>query len=322
MPVADDYNDGNGTNTLFYQIKNNADKYTRIDFSKTSATSNTNGIYVTTNTYNGVPVYYYRGNVDNHVLFANYCWRIVRTTETGGVKLIYDGEPSNGQCNNTGSTATIGTSAFNSDSSSPADAGYMYGTRYTAKSKDMSSLSGSIVFGNDVTYTNGTYTLTDTYTLTNAGNWSTEYSTIASKYHYTCFTSSNTCKKVNYIHYIYFDTARTPYYFVLNDGKNHLDILKEILDNSLNENNSKMKTTIDTWYENNMTSYTSQLEDTVFCGDRSYDVSSQGGIKIIVTVIVIYISIVIKEIICISQHYCVQILMISLHWKRAMVTEH
>ena len=279
LPVADDYNDGNGTNTLFYKIKNNADKYTRIDFSKTSATSNTNGIYVTTNTYNGVPVYYYRGNVDNHVLFANYCWRIVRTTETGGVKLIYDGEPSNGQCNNTGEATTIGSSAFNSSSSSPADVGYMYGTRYTYKDKNMSSLSGSIVFGNDITYANGTYTLKDTYTLTDVSNWSTEYSTMASKYHYTCFTSSNTCEKVNYIYYINSDTAKTQYYFELSSGKNHLDILKETLDNSLNNNSSKMKTTIDTWYKTNMTDYTSQLEDTVFCNDRSYDVSKSGWDK-------------------------------------------
>jgi hypothetical protein len=39
------------------------------------------------------PIYYYRGNVDNNVLFANKCWKIVRTTETGGTKLIYNGNP-------------------------------------------------------------------------------------------------------------------------------------------------------------------------------------------------------------------------------------
>ena len=38
------------------------------------------------------PVYYYKGNVENNnVLFAGFCWKIVRTTETGGVKLIYNG---------------------------------------------------------------------------------------------------------------------------------------------------------------------------------------------------------------------------------------
>ena len=39
------------------------------------------------------PVYYYRGEVtDNNAIFANKCWKIVRTTETGGTKLIYNGE--------------------------------------------------------------------------------------------------------------------------------------------------------------------------------------------------------------------------------------
>ena len=37
-------------------------------------------------------IYYYTGNVENNnVLFANYCWKIVRTTDTGGVKMVYNG---------------------------------------------------------------------------------------------------------------------------------------------------------------------------------------------------------------------------------------
>ena len=36
------------------------------------------------------PVYYYKGNVqNNNVLFGGFCWKIVRTTETGGVKIVY-----------------------------------------------------------------------------------------------------------------------------------------------------------------------------------------------------------------------------------------
>ncbi len=275
LPIADDYNDGNGTNTLFYKIKSNADKYTRIDFSKQSSEDGTKGIYTTTNTDNGIPVYYYRGAVDNnHVIFANFCWRIVRTTETGGVKLIYDGVPSNGECNNKGEATTIGNFQFNTNYNSPAYVGYMYETKYIFKSKDITALSGSIVFGNDIVYDTSTnkYTLKDTYTLTNTSNWSTEYATIASKYHYTCFNSGVICKTANYIYYIYSEDMKT-YYFELNNGKNNLDILKEMLDNSENTNDSTVKTNIDTWYKNNMTSYTSKLEDTVFCNDRSYDAS-------------------------------------------------
>ena len=174
-----------GPDKLYDYIKNNADTTTTIDFSQTSAQDSTNGIYTTTNTDSGNPVYYYRGNVDNRVIFANFCWRIVRTTETGGVKLIYDGVPSNGQCNNTGLNSTIGSSAFNTTWNDNAYVGYMYGT------------TGS-----------------STYASTHA-----------------------------------------------------------------NTNDSTIKGVIDTWYQNNMTSYTSQLEDTVWCNDRSIvtDLANSNG---------------------------------------------
>ena len=164
----------NEVKTLYYEIKSNADTTTTIDFSKTSEQDNTNGVYMTTDTDSGSPVYYYRGNVNNRVIFANFCWRIVRTTETGGVKLIYDGVPSNGQCNNTGSATIIGDSAFNKNYDNAKYVGYMYGSSI-----------------DDETYTH----------------------------------------------------------------------------------DSDIKTTIDNWYETNMTSYTSQLEDTVWCNDRSYTTS-------------------------------------------------
>ncbi len=284
LPISDNYDDGNGTNTLFYKIKSSADKYTRIDFSKTSEQDNTKGIYTTTNTENNVPVYYYRGAVDNnHVIFANFCWRIVRTTETGGVKLIYDGIPSNGECSNTGEATTIGNSAFNSSYTSPAYVGYMYDVAYTASQKDIATLSGNIIFGNDATYdsSTGKYTLSDTYMLTDPSNWTNEYTTVSNKYHYTCFSSSTSCQTVNYISAIYDENEENKkvYYFKLSNGKNHLDILKEMLDNSSNTTDSTAKTTIDTWYKNNMTSYTSQLEDTVFCNDRTYDANKTGWNK-------------------------------------------
>ena len=37
-------------------------------------------------------IYYYRGNVnDNYVLFQGFCWRMLRTTDTQGVKILYNG---------------------------------------------------------------------------------------------------------------------------------------------------------------------------------------------------------------------------------------
>ena len=272
LPIDYGYDDGNGTNTLFYKIKSSADKYTRIDFNKQSSDDGTKGIYTTTNTENNVPVYYYRGAVDNnHVLFANFCWRIVRTTETGGVKLIYDGKPSNGQCNNTGADTTIGNIQFNTNYNSPAYVGYMYNTAYTASSKDITTLSGNIVFGNDATYDASTkkYTLKDTKTLTNPSNWNSEYSNYTDRYHYTCFSSGTTCQSVYYIYAIYSE-GKYAYYFTLTNGNKPKDLLNDMFEGNINVKESNAKVKIDAWYKANMTSYTSKLEDIGFCNDRTY----------------------------------------------------
>ena len=34
----------------------------------------------------------------NNVIFANHCWQMIRTTDTGGVKMIYNGEAVDNQC--------------------------------------------------------------------------------------------------------------------------------------------------------------------------------------------------------------------------------
>ncbi len=67
-----------------------------IDFTEDAGDDNGEGVYIRSGTENDVnPIYYYRGDVDdNNVYFANNCWKMVRTTETGGLKLIYNGEPT------------------------------------------------------------------------------------------------------------------------------------------------------------------------------------------------------------------------------------
>ncbi len=44
-----------------------------------------------------------------------------------------------------------------------------------------------------------------------------------------------------------------------------------------NKNNSTIKSTIDSWYASNMTSYTSKLEDAIWCNDRSLSSSTYKG---------------------------------------------
>ena len=117
---------------LYNMIKNNADTTTVIDYKVRSGVSGTNGIYTTTATTGNVPVYYYRGDADkvnNNIIFNNMCWKIIRTTESNGIKIIYNGTPTDGKCETqTGEATQIGTSKFNEKADDNAYVGYMYGT--------------------------------------------------------------------------------------------------------------------------------------------------------------------------------------------------
>ena len=70
---------------------------TGIDFGAVSSDTNGKGVYMRAGTQSDeYPIVYYRGAVDNNnVLFGGYCWNAVRTTDTGGVKLIYNNEAKN-----------------------------------------------------------------------------------------------------------------------------------------------------------------------------------------------------------------------------------
>ena len=116
----------------------------------------------------------------NNVVFANQCWQMIRTTDTGGVRLMYNGEPTI-----TGSGDNI---SYDCSTSRP---GHIGGIKTTQ------SLSGSYYYGDGYTTSvNGT---TTTYTLTNATqvtvnttNAATEIPSIASSYPYTCRSTSST----------------------------------------------------------------------------------------------------------------------------------
>ena len=112
-------------NTINYKMKNMASgSDVNIDF-KADAVA---GIYYVEKTINDKnPIYYYRGAVtNNNVLFANFCWKIVRTTETGGVKLLYNGTPTNGQCNGTNPILDVGYIAFNTSYTNAEDMRYIH----------------------------------------------------------------------------------------------------------------------------------------------------------------------------------------------------
>lgn len=257
-----------------------------IDFSLGSSDTNGKGVYTLSSTAGDAnPIYYYRGSVaHNNVKFANFCWKMVRTTSTGGVKLLYNGIPNaDGGCNNTSSNSQISASAFNNDATSAgsiAEVGYKFGNQYKVTSRSTATTIG-FVYANYVTYdfTANQYTLQDTFVSTS--DWQNNYTEINEKYHYTCFSTDSVCSEVYYIYYG--GNPTISYYLPLTNGKVIEDIVNEQTVNSTNANNSIIKEVLENWYKENMTDYTDILEDTVWCNDRSVynyngwnkDISSQ-----------------------------------------------
>lgn len=233
-----------------------------IDFSQISSDTNGKGVYERAGTEDDdYPVYYYRGDIDNnHVKFAGFCWKAVRTTSTGGVKLIYDGEPdADGACNNSGTDSQIGMSAFNESVYNAANVGYMHGTNYDTSST-YNSESGYL-YSTSVTYADGIYTLTGSY-YTPSG------APTAPAGYYTCLSSSRTCTQV---YYVIQPTITTFEGVIFTGGRtiNDVDIVTSTRIISSNSTDSTVKASVDSWYSNNIQEYTDYLEDTVWCNDRS-----------------------------------------------------
>ncbi len=228
-----------------------------IDFTKGSSEENGKGIYVIARTKNNsYPIYYYRGDVDdNNVLFANLCWKIIRTTDTGGIKLIYNGKPNqqNGSvvCDNTGADTQIAEKAFNSSSDAMAYVGYSYGDVYPMRTGQPDKRSNT---GTKVNYTeNNTYMLT-----------STVIDALDDTHHYTCSNITGECSEVRYYFY-------DNYYVTLSGGVFIDDAVKNMF---TNKNKSTIRNYVeDEWYINNMIGYTNYLEDTSWCADKSHDVN-------------------------------------------------
>ncbi len=303
-------------------------------------------------------VYYWKASNDTNaniildkwnVIFAGFCWQMIRTTDTGGVKMIYNGVPNSGKCNNTGTAQQIGTSSFNVGDT-PASVGYMNNKKYYMDWQYFSSwtLTNDVAFSSSYSYSNGTYTLTNPIIITTS-NYSSNYGTLKGYYfcgyvaatsctelkyvtyanssnfyykfvdhntiyansftynsstdtytlgsdrirfwnildntnltnmtthHYTCFNDTGSCSSLSYI-YLYKNAPPTFYYLTLKTGVSIETALNEMLyNNDVNTNDSKIKSIVDSWYRDNMTSYTSKLEDTIFCNERSQSNASTNG---------------------------------------------
>jgi hypothetical protein len=132
------------------------------------------------------PVYYYTGSsasANANVLFAGYCWQIVRTTDNGGIRLLYNGVAVNNQCETT-RTATKGLIGANATMTKVSTV-TLYGRSY-----DYNIATGEFTLEN----TTGLPTWS---TSDNNGNGTVDYKELIGTY--TCLSDSATCTTLYYV---------------------------------------------------------------------------------------------------------------------------
>ena len=108
-------------------------------------------------------VYYFTGDdavTYGNVLFGGFCWQIIRTTDTGGVKLIYNGVAENNQCLTTRANGK-GINGVSGTQKTTMTAATKYGTGFTY---DLTSGQFTLTGVMDKTWANNASELTGTYT--------------------------------------------------------------------------------------------------------------------------------------------------------------
>ena len=266
-----------------------------INFAKTSSDTNGKGVYTIASTAKDeYPIHYFRGAVtNNNVLFAGYCWKIIRTTETGGVKLIYNGKPtSDNKCTNTTGTSTqIGTSGMGTILS-PAHVGYMYGKAYIRTTLSDSDLAYNVI-GQKTTMetTNYYYSKTASHDGTNyvlgsdatQYTWESNYSTLSTGY-YTCFLNRNVCRE---LYYVVGGTSSRAYYITLSGGKLLEDVDNMIMSTTMTDNGDGTYTLTNpvtvkrsswyTGYSSNANYYTCSDHASTTCSNMHYMTSKNAS---------------------------------------------
>ncbi len=239
------------------------------DFSKIAPNdTETDGLYMAEDDEG--ESYYYRGAVkNNYVSFAGFTWRIIRRNGDGSVRMIYSGKSTT----DIGEDVTIGKSQFNSKYWDPTYVGYKYNEDF-----ELNENNGTTEydwFTNTQKYNYGTgYTFditTKKFTLTGTIKqltWKDNHNEIVKNNLYSCLNAScNVLYKV---------TAYSSDTVMIVQPISYSS--KSLVTAQTNNTNSTIKTTIDTWYKNNLTAYTSKLADETFCNDRS--ISRGTGYKI------------------------------------------
>ena len=120
-------------------------------------------------------VYYYINARSNNVKFADFCWQIIRTTDTGGIKMIYNGRPDDaGKCGSNRDNKNEGW-----------------------KEITMISLAGEYNYSSSYIYDKKSQSFTLTGDIFKASWNDSSYKDLIGKY--TCKNTTDTCNSLYYI---------------------------------------------------------------------------------------------------------------------------
>jgi hypothetical protein len=142
----------------------------------------------------------------------------------------------------------------------------MYGDRVIFRS--FAAYTTIFTFSNDVSRSGDTYTLDTSTGQSIKGTWADERLNAAKRYHYFCTNGLSSCSKtqIGYIHY--FGYSDSIYYMPVG-GYDDIEAMKAAMHS--NTTNSIAKATIETWFEaEGLDAHEDDLEDAIFCNDRSY----------------------------------------------------
>ena len=154
---------------------------------------------------------------------------------------------------------------YNATYNFPIYVGYMFNdnVKYSSVYTTQTPITGAII-SSSYTYNNNKYVLSGETMVIN--NWSSNYSQLSNK-HYMCEGGTSECEN---LYYIYKTNNTMINYVLLTNGKSITDVINEALINEdVNQYDSDIKGLIDNWYRHYLFNYTTYIEDTVYCNDRT-----------------------------------------------------
>ena len=220
--------------------------------------------------------YYYRGAVaGNYVKLNNQYYRIIRVNGDGTLRIIYDGTSphENGEANN---NREVGINKFSPYSTDNGYVGYMHGDMSQnvitegENTWDYEGLSATTkyYFGTSYTYdeSKNAFTVTGDMVTATVTEYGEKYN---DKKYYTCFSTSKTgtCQRLLHVQG-YVNATQMNVKSVENSSTSYQQAHQNL-------NNSTMKTYLENWYTNNLSSVDDKIsKEAYFCNNRQ--ISTRG----------------------------------------------